>query len=178
MPCRDTSPVGGDVSGGEEGLHTGGPGAGEILIVGCSAGHKGDSRQVWGPGEATVSKGSPVLQPSQHTGIRVSLQSPLLASPCQGYGQCQIPPGCHRWPIPPGPHTPHIPACGHATHTPAAGTRHAGGHRPRCGSCRSLQRPSRCTAAPDLPAEWPSPLAAPWHLPVSIAPASWGGETG
>lgn len=85
MPCGDTSPVCGDVSGGEEGLHTGGPGAREILIVRCSAGHKGDSRQVWGPGEAAVSEESPILQPIQqpiqHTGMPVSTQSPLLASP-------------------------------------------------------------------------------------------------
>lgn len=44
------SPIGSDVSGREEGLEAGGPGAGEVLIVRCSAGHKGDPRQIWRPG--------------------------------------------------------------------------------------------------------------------------------
>lgn len=68
------------------------------------------------------------------------------------------------------------PARRHATHTPAAGTRHAGGHRPRRGSCRFLRWPSWHAAAPGLPARWLSPPAAPRHLPVSIAPVSWEGE--
>lgn len=84
MPCGDTSPVCGDVSGGKEGLHTGGPGAREILIVRCSAGHKGNSRQVWGPGETAVSEESPIPQPFQHTGMPVPAPSPLLAMPRQG----------------------------------------------------------------------------------------------
>lgn len=158
MPCGDTSPVCGDVSGGKEGLHTGGPGAREILIVRCSAGHKGDSRQVWGPGEAAVSEESPILQPIQqpiqHTGMPVSTQSPLLASPWQG---------CTHHP-PPG--------TAHATHAPDAGTQSAGGRRPRHGSCMFPWRPSWHLAAPGIPAGRLSPLAAPWHLLVSIAPAS------
>lgn len=79
MPCGDTSPICGDVSGREEGLHTGGPGAREILIVRCSAGHKGNSRQVWGPGETAVSEESPILQPPQHTGMQCA--SVLLEQP-------------------------------------------------------------------------------------------------
>jgi len=81
-------------------------------------------------------------------------------------------PPCH-FKVPPQ----HTPARRHGTHSPAAGTGRAGGHRPRRGSCRSPQRPSRRVAAPGLPDGRPSPPAAPQHPPVSIAPASWRGET-
>lgn len=78
MPCRDTSPVGCDVSGGEEGLHTGGPGAGEILVVGRSARHKGDPRQVWGPGGSDGQRGvpRPVAQQARRDPC-VTAKSPL-----------------------------------------------------------------------------------------------------
>lgn len=71
---------------------------------------------------------------------------------------------------------PPYPAHEHVTHTPATGTQHAGGHRPRCGSCRSPQRPSQRAAAPGLRDGWPSPPAMPQLPPVAIAPASCGGE--
>lgn len=170
MPCRDTSPVGGDVSGGEEGLHTGGPGAGEVLVVGCSAGHKGDPWQVWGPRGSDSERGVPC--PAAQLACRdpcATAKSPL-GKPLPGARAPQAHPG--------GAAHPHTPARGHVTHAPAAGTRRAGGHHPLHGSCRSLWWPSQHVATPELPDGWPSPPAAPQHLPVSIAPASWGGETG
>lgn len=163
-PSRDTAPVGGDVSGGKKGLHTGGPGAGEILVVRCSAGHKGHAWQVWGQGESDTQRGIPRSAAQLvHRHPCVIAESPADKLLTAMLALLAHPGKVAYLPYPSPPHT---------THAPAAGTRCTGGHRPHCGSCRFLQWPNWRVAAPGCPAGWPSPLAVPWHLLVSIALAS------